>query len=73
MTKYVKTIWYAVLQDLDDQDWGTGSARKREAIAMRNRMRRDGYKDAHIAVIEELRVGSRNGPVEDAVAISGIE
>lgn len=73
MTKYVKTIWYAVMQDLDDQDWGTGSTRKREAIAMRNRMRRDGYKDAYIVVIEELRVGSRKGPVQDAVAIGGVE
>ena len=69
MTKYVKTIWYAVMRDLDDQDWGTGSTRKREA----NRMRRDGDKDAYIVVIEELRVGSRNGPVQDAVAIGGVE
>ena len=46
-------IWYAVLQDNEDNDWGTGSTRKRDAIKMVRQLRRDGYKDAFIAVIDD--------------------
>lgn len=47
-------IWYAIMQDNDDQDWGTGSFDKNEAI-VRVKAMRDEYPDAYIAVID-------NGP-----------
>lgn len=44
--------WYAVLRDSNDADWGYGSYNKREAAKMVRRMRRDGEKEAYIAVID---------------------
>lgn len=46
-------IWYAVLNDNEDNDWGTGSTRKREALKMLRQRIRDGYDDAYIAVIDQ--------------------
>ena len=43
-----KDIWYAVMQDREDQDWGTGSHDLDESKAMA----RDYGGDAYIAVIE---------------------
>lgn len=40
-------IWYAVLKDSDDDDWGTGSFEKSEAIKMMM-----DYEDGMIAVID---------------------
>lgn len=51
-------IWYAVMTDLDDTDWGTGSYDRAEAVAMvRNNL--DIYPDGYIAVIDV----STNNPV----------
>ena len=44
--------WYAVLRDNEDTDWGSGSFNKREAAKMVRKLRRDGDKDAHIAIID---------------------
>lgn len=44
--------WYAVMRDNEDTDWGTGSTRLREAAKMVRKMRREGYEEAHIAVID---------------------
>lgn len=46
-------IWYAVLRDGEDNDWGTGSTRKRDALKMARQLRRDGYSEAFVAVIDE--------------------
>ena len=54
-----RTIWYAVMQDHDDTDWGTGTRDKQEAIEMAKSWREDGYTDAYIAVIDE----SGNEPI----------
>lgn len=48
-----RKIWYAVLRDNEDQDWGTGSYDKAEAIEMVKAWRKDGNHEAHIAVIDE--------------------
>lgn len=48
--------WYAVMTDLEDDDWGTGSHDLDEAIAMVRRYREDGKPDAYIAVIDESGV-----------------
>ena len=45
-------IWYAILMDNDDTDWGTGSYDYDESIAMARDMR-ETYPDAYIAVIDE--------------------
>lgn len=45
-------MWYAVMMDNDDQDWGTGSYDKSDAIKLCREYRAD-YPDAYIAVIEE--------------------
>lgn len=42
-----KTYWYAVMQDSDDDDWGTGSYDLDEAKAMVAK-----YPDGYIAVID---------------------
>lgn len=45
-------LWYAVMRDLEDSDWGTGSYDLDEARAKVNELRDDGYTDAYIAVID---------------------
>jgi hypothetical protein len=48
-----RTIWYALMQDRDDTDWGTGTYDKQEAIEKVKAWRQGGYPDAYIAVIDE--------------------
>lgn len=43
-----KAFWYAVMQDNEDTDWGTGSYDLAEAKEMLK-----SYPDGYIAVIEE--------------------
>lgn len=45
-------IWYAVMRDNNDNDWGYGSHNKREAAKMVRKMRRDGYPEAFIEIVE---------------------
>lgn len=51
MTRH-NNIWYAVMQDSDDNDHGTGSKRYAEALRMARRLRRDSHAGAYIAVID---------------------
>lgn len=46
-------VWYAVMRDRDDDDWGTGSRDYDEAVRMAQALRDDGYSDAYIAVIDD--------------------
>ena len=46
-------VWYAVMKDNDDTDWGYGSFDIDEARARVRNYRADGYKDAYIAVIDD--------------------
>ena len=55
--KPMKKIWYAVMKDNDDQDWGTGSFDRDEAIEM-VRANKDIYPDGYIAVIKETETDS---------------
>lgn len=48
----MKNIWYAVLKDREDNDWGSGSYDYDKAVQMVI-SNRDIYPDAYIAVIEE--------------------
>ena len=45
-------LWYAIMQDNDDQDWGTGTFNLEEAIE-RVKAKRDEFPDAYIAVIDD--------------------
>lgn len=45
-------LWYALMTGPDDDDWGTGTYDREEAIARLHDMRGD-YPDAYIAVIQE--------------------
>ena len=45
-------LWYAVMRDLEDSDWGTGSYDLDEARAKVAELRDDGFEDAYIAVID---------------------
>lgn len=47
-----RTIWYAVMKDRDDTDWGTGTQDRQKAIEMAKSWRQDGFLDAYIAVID---------------------
>lgn len=46
--------WYAVMVDLDDSDWGTGSHDLAEATAIAKAMRANGNNDAYIAIVDEI-------------------
>ena len=52
-TNMKKKIWYAVLRDNERTDHSTGSFRKREAIKMARQLRKDGYPEAYIAVLDD--------------------
>lgn len=43
----MKKLWYAVMSDREDNDWGTGSFKLDEAKAMARK-----YPDGYIAVID---------------------
>ena len=45
-------IWYAVMTDNDDNDWGYGSFDLAEARAMLDKIRTD-HPDSYIAVIDD--------------------
>ena len=45
-------LWYAVLLDNDDNDWGYGSNDKYVAMDMLASYRNRGFEDSYIAVIE---------------------
>ena len=51
--KMKNTMWYAVMLDNDDTDWGTGSNNMDEAIEMAKKYRAEGSEDAYIAVIDD--------------------
>lgn len=46
-------LWYAVMKDREDTDWGTGSHDLDEAKAMARKYRALGDEDAYVAAIEE--------------------
>ena len=46
-----KNMWYAILLDNDDRDWGTGSYNLDEAISRAQSLRED-YPETYIAVID---------------------
>ena len=46
-------IWYAVMADHEDTDWGYGSSSYAKAVTMCKDMREDGHPDAFIAVIDD--------------------
>lgn len=45
-------VWYAVLCDAEDNDYGVGSTRKRDALRLARQYRRAGYYEAYIAVVD---------------------
>lgn len=45
-------LWYAVMRDDEDDDWGTGSPYMGAALAMARRLREDGESSAYVAVID---------------------
>ena len=46
-------MWYAVMMDKEDNDWGYGSYDQAEAMRMMYDARKNDYPDAYIAVIAE--------------------
>lgn len=46
-------MWYAVMMDNDDSDWGYGSDNMDKAIEMAKEARANGNEDAYIAVIAD--------------------
>lgn len=46
-------LWYAVMRDNEDADWGTGSYDLDGAKAMARKYRALGNAEAYVAVIEE--------------------
>lgn len=54
----MKKIWYAVMRNTEDNDWGYGSYNKREAAKMVRKLRRDGYPEAFIEIVKETENGN---------------
>ena len=48
-----RKLWYAIMMDDDDTDWGTGCDNLEDAIARVKDLRADTYPDAYIAVIDD--------------------
>ena len=46
-------MWYAVMMDNEDTDWGTGSDDMEKAIEMAKEARANGHEDAYVAVIDD--------------------
>ena len=46
-------LWYAVMADNNDDDWGTGSYNETEARTMVKTLKEMGHEEAYIAVINE--------------------
>lgn len=49
----MSNLWYAVMRDLNDDDWSYGSNNMSEAENMVEQLHRDGCAEAYIAVIAE--------------------
>lgn len=49
----MKKIWYAVMSNREDNDWGTGSYDLDEAKSIAREYRAGGNAEAYIAMIEE--------------------
>lgn len=45
-------VWYAVCYDREDNDHGTGSFDKKEALRMARDLRNDGYPEAYVVVVD---------------------
>lgn len=65
----MKKLWYAVMQNREDNDWGYGSFDKEEAIAMADK---PNYPDAYIAVID-ANYDEEGNPTSDGECIEEIE
>ena len=48
-----RILWYALMKDRDDTDWGAGTRNREEAIETVKSWRKDVYPEAYIAVIDE--------------------
>lgn len=46
-------LWYALMMDNDDTDWGTGTFDREEALARLKAWREGPYPEAYIAVIDD--------------------
>lgn len=46
-------LWYAVMRDREDNDWGYGSYDLDEAKAMARKMRDNGNEDAYIDIVND--------------------
>lgn len=46
-------MWYAVIRETGDTDWGTGDYDRDAAIGMARELRADGWDEAFVAVIDE--------------------
>lgn len=47
-----KKLWYAIMKDNEDTDWGTGSFSLNEATAVVRGLQANGFEESYIAVID---------------------
>lgn len=57
--------WYAVLRDQSDNDWGSGSYDKEEALQQARELRDSGETDVRIAIINNGAVIGDDGKVDE--------
>lgn len=67
----MKKLWYAVLVDNEDNDWGTGSFDLAEAQAKVAALRAQGEEDAYIAVID-ANYDAEGNPTTDGECVEEI-
>lgn len=67
----MKKLWYAILMDNEDNDWGTGSFDLTEAESRVMKYRANGCPDAYIAVID-ANFDADGNPTTDGLCIEEI-
>lgn len=71
MKKMEKKLWYAVMLNNDDTDWGTGSFDRAEAEARVQSLREEGEEEAYIAVID-ANYDDDGNPTTDGLCVEEI-
>ena len=53
MTRNITDLWYAVMADREDTDWGDGTWSRWDAVEKAKYLRYHGYPEAYVAVIDD--------------------
>lgn len=63
----MKKLWYSILKDREDNDWGSGSFDKDEAIEMAKR------NDCKLIAVIDANYDEEGNPITDGLCIKEME